>query len=451
MACIRVSGDIRCKLISDANNIKEKAPSDNPQQEEIYTHEAISFGRRLKQLFRHIMVRQFVLLCVIAVKIAGLFGRRKRQLIPGQGCDIMLTGRFDSDNWILAHLMPLSASKKCSRIWMVSANNVPAIPKVEAIYISKWLTKILGATTARLLTFFWAAMLKRPHIVGGFHLIANGIVAVITGRLIGAKSIYFCVGGPTEVQNGGVNLESGIFRKMETGDATVERRLLKIVSKFDIIITMGTKAVEFFKKKNINTQYQVLSGGIDSEKFVPSNKNPSVDLILTCRLAEIKRIDIFLQTVKLVADKIPDVKVLIAGDGKLLADLKQMAYELNINSNVYFAGHQSNVEKLLQKSKIFVLTSDSEGLSLSVIEAMMCGLPAIVSDVGDLGDMVEDEVNGFLVPRRCPEKFAARIIELLTNENKLRAFSMAAHKAALKYSTQIAAEKWDYIIENYCF
>jgi glycosyltransferase involved in cell wall biosynthesis len=56
---------------------------------------------------------------------------------------------------------------------------------------------------------------------------------------------------------------------------------------------------------------------------------------------------------------------------------------LGIDRNVRFAGHQNTVEDWLRKSKVFVLTSDSEGLSLSMMEAMMCGLPAIVSDVGE--------------------------------------------------------------------
>ena len=117
----------------------------------------------------------------------------------------MLTGRFDSDNWILAHIGPLAASRECSRLWMVSASPVPQLPKVNAIYPPKWLMKIMGATPARLLTFLWEAVRKRPHIVGGFGLTVNGIPVVITGRLVGARSMYFCVGGPAEVRDGGIH------------------------------------------------------------------------------------------------------------------------------------------------------------------------------------------------------------------------------------------------------
>ena len=102
---------------------------------------------------------------------------------------------------------------------------------------------------------------------------------------------------------------------------------------------------------------------------------PEYDLILTGRLVEVKRIDVFLQAIKIVADKIPQVKAVIIGNGKLLGNLQQIACNLGINSNVNFAGHKNEVERWLQKSKIFVLTSDSEGLSLSMMEAAWSSTP----------------------------------------------------------------------------
>jgi hypothetical protein len=449
MAFVGVSGVMSSNPISETDISFEATPFVDAEQDEVYTDRPISYGRRLRRTFWHFAARQFTLLCVVAVTIAGWLGRRRRKLLAGQGCEIMLTGRFDSDNWILAHLGPLAASKECARVWMVSTNPVPDIPKVVAICPPKWLIKIMGVTPSRLLTFLWAAMSKRPHFVGGFHIMVNGIVTAITGSLTGARSMYFCVGGPAEISGGGIHSADSYFTKMETSDTKVEKRLLQIVSKLDTIITMGTSAVKYFHNKGIRTDFHVLSGGIDTTRFMPSEKTPLYDLILTGRIVEVKRIDVFLQAVKLVADKIPEVKVLIVGEGKLLTELKQMSCDLKINNNVHFAGHQKDVENWLQKSKIFVLTSDSEGLSLSMMEAMMCGLPAVVSNVGDLSDLVEDGINGYLIPRRRPEKFTARIVELLTDEKKLSAFSKAARHSAMKYSTQAATEKWNHIITSY--
>jgi glycosyltransferase involved in cell wall biosynthesis len=429
-------------------SIEVATPTESKREKE-YVNGPISFRQQLRRLLWHVVARQFTLLCVITLVVASWFGRRRRRLLPGEGCEIMLTGQFYSDNWIRAFLGPLSASKECCQLWMVSTNPVPALPKVAALWPPKWLVKTIGLAPARLLTFACAAMQKRPHIVGGFHIKGNGIAAIIVGRLIGARSVYFCVGGPVEVCDGGVHTLNNMFAKMETADAVVESRLLRIVAASDMVITMGTKAAEFFRDKGVDADLYVVSGGIDPMRFPPAVEASSYDLILTAYLTEVKRVDVFLRAVKYIVDKLPSVKAVIVGGGPLRGELDRMAKDFGIDRNVCIVGYQDDIVSWLQKSKVFVLTSDSEGLSLAMIEAMMCGLPAVVSDVGDLRDLVKNGVNGYLVPRRSPDLFAERIIELLSDEQKLKAFSQAARHSALQYTTEATAAKWDNIIEYY--
>ncbi len=440
------------RMPDDSISLDVVTPTDSEMEGE-YTSTPISLRRRLLRLLWHVVARQLTLLCVLALVVTRLFGRRRRRLGPREGCEIMLTGRFESNNWILAFLSPLSASKECASLSLVSTNPVPPMPKVLAIYPPKWLMRVMGVTQARLLTFLWAAMRRRPHIVGGFHLIMNGIAAAIVGRLIGARSMYFCVGGPPEIQgDGGLHSDAHPwFAKMVTPDSVVEERLLRIVAGFDAVITMGSHAVNFLRDKGIVTDFHVVSGGIDPIRFQPTQENPSIDLISTGRLVPIKRIDVFLQAVRNVADKIPEIRAVIVGEGELRDELQTLSIDLGVDRYVSFTGYldDDDVVTWLRRSKVFVLTSDSEGLSLSMIEAMMCGLPAVVSDVGDLGDLVEDGVNGYLVPRRSPDLFADRIIELLTDEQKLKAFSQAARYSTLRYTTEAATAKWDNIIEHY--
>jgi glycosyltransferase involved in cell wall biosynthesis len=407
----------------------------------------ISLGQRLKRCWWHFVVRRITAFSQMAITVAGWIGRRPRPIGP-EGCEIMLTGRFDSANWILAHLGPLAASSRCARLSMVSTSPVPELPKVEAIHPPRWLTRVVGATQARLLTFAWAVMRKRPHVVGGFHLIFNGIMAAIAGRLAGARSVYFCVGGPAEVLDGGIHAENKVYGRMETPDPIVEKRLIKTVGKFDVIVTMGSRAVEFYRGRGVDTDFHVVSGGIDPVRFQPSEDDKPFDIILTGRLAPIKRIDVFLEAIKLVAERLPEVRAVIVGAGELRDELEALADKLGIEQNVTFAGQQSNVDDWLRRTKIFVLTSDSEGLALSMMEAMMSGLPAVVSDVGDLGDLVENGTNGYLVPRRTPQLFADRLLELLSDEQRLHELSAAARRSALRYETQATTERWDSILSN---
>jgi glycosyltransferase involved in cell wall biosynthesis len=300
----------------------------------------------------------------------------------------------------------------------------------------------VGTTPSRLLTFAWAAVCKRPHVVAGFHLIYNGIAAAIVGRLAGTRSIYICVGG-TEVANDGIVNQPNCFRKATTSDGATRDRRLRLISCFDAIITMGTRAARFFRDNGITAPTYVVSGGIDSQRFYPAEETPSIDVIVTARLSVEKRLDVFLDAVKLVADELPGVQAVIVGDGDLRDQLERQARELGIEQNVHFVGHQDNTGSWLRRSKLFVLTSDLEGLPLSAMEAMTCGLPAVVSNVGDLGDLVENGVNGYLVPRRSPELLAGRIIELLSDERMRSSFSQAAHQSALRYETMATAGRWN--------
>jgi glycosyltransferase involved in cell wall biosynthesis len=140
------------------------------------------------------------------------------------------------------------------------------------------------------------------------------------------------------------------------------------------------------------------------------------------------------------------VSAVIVGDGQMRTSLEMMTRELGIADNVRFVGHQANVETWLQDSKVFVLTSDSEGLSLALIEAMLCGVPAVVSHVGDLGDLVDEGVNGHLIRERLALVFAARVLELLQDNERRQRFSRAARSAAVRFDIEVCAQAWDRVL-----
>ena len=318
--------------------------------------------------------------------------------------------------------------------------------KVEGVYPPAWLITCAGELGARLLYFVWVALRTRPHIVGGFHLLVNGLMAPLLGRLIGAKSLYFCVGGPVEVLDGGIWGGNRLFSRLSAPDAVVEQRLLEAVGACDLVITMGTRAITFFRERGVDTAFHVVSGGIDPDRFRPSPGVPEFDLVITCRLVQVKRVDLFLRAVARLVRDIPQLRAVIVGDGPLRPSLQALASELDINNHVVFAGEQTAVEGWLRRSRVFVLTSDSEGLSLALMEAMMSGLPAVVSAVGDLGDLVEHGVNGCLVAERTPEAFAAALRPLLTDARLLERFAAAAARVGQRNNPEAVTSRWDAIL-----
>ena len=390
-------------------------------------------------------VRSVLRVHLLLLALAGRLGPQRRPSAGGRR--ILLTGTFNSDHWIRAHLAPLAASSGCASVTMVATSPLPPLEKVHAVMPPRWLVAIAGAVPARLLTFVAVAVRSRPDVVGGFHLLINGLVAGLLARVVGAESWYFSVGGPTELVDGGVHGENAYFARLRVPDAVVERLLLDAVRHFDVVITMGAGAARFLRGRGVTTPIEVVPGGIDRRVFAGHVRAADFDVVLVARLVPIKQIDLFIRVVALLQET-RNVTAAIVGDGPLRSALERQATELGVSGAITFAGRQSDVAGWLARSRIFVLTSESEGLALSMMEAMMCALPVVVPRVGDLADLVSDGQNGYLVDPPTAAGFASAIGSLLDDHARYAAFSAAAAQAALGCTVEATTDTWDRLLRR---
>jgi len=402
--------------------------------------------RSIRRAAAHAVLRSFTLGVLASLRLARRLGRPPRCRHPAPGCRVLLTGTFYSENWIAAHLAPLAAARGCAGVTVVSVRPVPALPGVEVRRPAPWVSALLGEVPSRLLTFGWVALRTRPCFVGGFHLLLNGLAAALVARLAGARAIYFCVGGPAEVLDGGIHAENRLYGLMETPDPLVERLLLAAVSEVDLVVTMGSGAARFFAERGVRAPVRVIAGGIDARRFPAGTTPPTEDLVFVGRLSPVKRVDLFLEAVAKAAARLPRLSAVVVGDGAERALLETLARRLGLEHTVRFAGVQVDVGPWLARARALVLTSDSEGLPLSVMEAMTAGLPVIASHVGDLPDLVEDGVNGFLVRERTAEAFAEKIVAVLSSEPLRARLSREAARAARRYTLAAAADQWEAIL-----
>ena len=402
---------------------------------------------KFKDFIVYLGIRSFLGAYSLLMLLADKFGPKKKA-VEGRGFRVLLTGQFYSSNWILAHLRPLAMSPLCEEVWVVTSYPVPKMEKVGVYRPPVWLVRLLGATLARLVSFVAVAVKERSDVVGGFHLLLNGLTASLVSRIIGARSLYFCVGGPAEVLEGGILSENRLFEKLKKPHALIENNLLKWVSTFDIVIAMGNSAVQFFKFRNVESDLCIIPGGLDTDYFKPSLRPARFDLIFVGRLVPIKRVDVFLESVRIAKVSRPGISAAVVGDGPLLKNLQDLSVKMKLAGNVHFAGFQADIAPWLNQARIFVLTSISEGLSLAMMEAMACGLPAVVPKTGDLGDLVVDQVNGHLIDRSDPQIIADCILKLLDEPEKLSRFSRSARQAAERLSIRNAVEKWNRVFES---
>lgn len=135
----------------------------------------------------------------------------------------------------------------------------------------------------------------------------------------------------------------------------------------------------------------------------------------------------------------PRIRLLLTGDGPLRASLSQLAAGLGIADRVIFAGRRPNRPNPHQLHDISVLSSMSEGLPNTILEAMAARRPVVATDVGAVGDAVVDGETGFLVPPRDPIRMATAITRLLADPALARRFGTAGRDRVLGRYTPGAA------------
>lgn len=123
-----------------------------------------------------------------------------------------------------------------------------------------------------------------------------------------------------------------------------------------------------------------------------------------------------LEAAKIVLDRVPGTRFLLVGDGPLRGELEQYAAQLGISSNVRFTGQQLSVGPLLSGMDVVVLPSDErEGLGIALIEAMAMGKPVIGTSIGGIPEVVQDRMNGLIVPPKDVAALASAICLIITD------------------------------------
>ena len=159
---------------------------------------------------------------------------------------------------------------------------------------------------------------------------------------------------------------------------------------------------------------ELVNNPVDVEFFHPSNKSDlrdfRFDFINVAGLRPQKNQKLLLRAFANTVARHPASRLCIVGDGSERHELENLANELGLSDAVEFLGQISEKTKVrdaLWSSKVFILSSDYEGLPLSAIEAMACGLPVISTDVGGMSDIVRG--NGALVPARDVDMLSSKM------------------------------------------
>jgi len=209
------------------------------------------------------------------------------------------------------------------------------------------------------------------------------------------------------------HLLSGYFGPAATRAVTLAERAM--ATRTTRLVAVGSRVREELLAARIgrSSQYSVVAPGLTMPvAAAPTAARAALGLApvgpvvaFVARLTPVKRPDRFVAMASLVTDSFPGTQFLVAGDGEGAAAMRDQARGLGLP--IVFAGWRGDVETVYSAADVVVITSDNEGMPVSLIEAAHAGRPAVTTDVGSAAEVVDHGVTGFVTGRSATELAAA--------------------------------------------
>lgn len=166
------------------------------------------------------------------------------------------------------------------------------------------------------------------------------------------------------------------------------------------------------------------SGGTVAPERLPQQE---ALFVAVGRLAEVKNFPLMIRAFAAVRHAAP-VRLQIVGDGPQRPALEALVQSLGVADAVEFLGFRSDVDALLSRAHAFLLSSTSEGIPMSILEAMRCACPVVATDVGGVAMLVESGTTGLLVPSGDETAFADALRQLIGNPQRAHEMGLAGRQ-----------------------
>jgi glycosyltransferase involved in cell wall biosynthesis len=260
---------------------------------------------------------------------------------------------------------------------------------------------------------------SRPDVVH-CHNATAAIMAALPARLAGVKTVIV-------TRHGLVKPPYQIRRELKF--ALASRWCDWIVG-----VCQGTRtnlqAVPFAAREKI---IHIYNGADPADTRAVPQPKKGFTLLHVGRLAPLKDHGTLLKAVALTRTHHPEVQLWIVGDGPLRASLRKLTDDLGLNECVTFFGEQADVSPFLLAADLFVSSSVTEGLPVSLLEAMSVGLPALVTDVGGMGEIARLSGAFTLVPPSDSQGMAAALHDAIVRRKELPRLGQLASQCYERY------------------
>ena len=219
--------------------------------------------------------------------------------------------------------------------------------------------------------------------------------------------------------------------------------------KCDGMVFQTTGAKEYFSK-SIQAKSAVIPNPLTArlpERFAGEREHKIVNF---CRIEPQKNLKMLINAFQRIAKDFPNYTLEMWGEGSQKDELQRYVDSIGLNDRVLFHEYSGDIHNEIRKAALYVSSSDFEGISNSMLEAMAIGLPAICTDCppGGARATIDDGINGRLVPVGDEEALAETMRDVLSDLNKMETYSKNAAKLKEKLRADMVAKEWLTVIEE---
>lgn len=213
-------------------------------------------------------------------------------------------------------------------------------------------------------------------------------------------------------------------------------------------LVVQTQDIKDFYPSFIKKKTTVIYNPVTEKVFSLPEVEKKNMIISVGRLYRQKNQQTLIKAFKMVADEFPSYKLVIYGEGPLREELEKLVNDLDLNERVLLPGVTDNVINKLNESKLFCLSSNYEGMSNALIEAICVGLPVITTKVAGTEELIKEGTNGDVVEIGNIEAMAKAMRNMLSDEEKMKIYGRANKNMANIFKTYTIVEQWEKTIEN---
>lgn len=232
------------------------------------------------------------------------------------------------------------------------------------------------------------------------------------------------------------------------GNMHYTQQLAQSIKHFDYLVCVSQPLKDYLESK-VSIPCVYIPNVLDTLPILKP-QTPIYHLISIGRLEAEKGYDDLIEVVALVKKQIPNIALVLIGDGSLKTSLQQKINDLQLQSNILLTGYldTEKIANYLDKSRLFVMTSHTESFGIVLIEAMSHQVPCIAFDSANGAKTILQEAKGILIGNRDKKAMATAIVQLLYDEKQLQGMGEMGYVYCQRYLASHVQVKWQALLQG---